>query len=134
NKTEDLYGYPVDIEFGIADHQVYLLQARPITTIEQDKKAAEEERSFMMTDVDMNDIWLNMESNIEGPVSPLFSSFIVPALEYGLKKSMQKFPIGVVVEEVKLYRGHVYSKSQGGQQPPTEDLGKELFPILSERM
>ncbi|MBD5009717.1 phosphotransferase, partial [Xanthomonas citri pv. citri] len=83
---------------------------------------------------DMNDFWLNMESNIEGPVSPLFSSFIVPALEYGLKKSMQKFPIGVVVDEVKLYRGHIYSKNQGGQQPPSEDCGKELFPILSEHM
>ncbi|AMR45629.1 PEP/pyruvate-binding domain-containing protein [Bacillus subtilis] len=133
-KTEDLYGYPVDIEFGIADHQIYLLQARPITTIDQDKKAAEEKRSFMITDTDMNDFWLNMESNIEGPVSPLFSSFIVPALEYGLKKSMQKFPIGVVVDEVKLYRGHIYSKNQGGQQPPSEDCGKELFPILSEHM
>lgn len=82
----------------------------------------------MITDTDMNDFWLNMESNIEGPVSPLFSSFIVPALEYGLKKSMQKFPIGVVVDEVKLYRGHIYSKNQGGQQPPSEDCGKELFP------
>ncbi|WP_367387050.1 PEP/pyruvate-binding domain-containing protein [Bacillus vallismortis] len=132
-KTEDLYGYPVDLEFGIADHQVYLLQARPITTIEQDKKAAEEERSFMITDADMNDFWLNMESNIEGPVSPLFSSIIVPAMEYGLKKNMQKFPIGAVTEEVKLYRGHIYSKNQGGQQPD-EDCGKELFPILSERM
>ncbi|MCY8316035.1 PEP-utilizing enzyme [Bacillus vallismortis] len=133
-KTEELYGYPVDIEFGIADHHVYLLQARPITTIEQDKKASEEERSFMITDADMNDFWINMESNIEGPISPLFSSIIVPAMEYGLKKNMRKFPIGVVVDEVKLYRGHVYSKSQDGQQPQTEDCGEELFPILSERM
>ncbi len=132
-KTEDLYGYPVDIEFGIADHQVYLLQARPITTIEQDKKAAEEERSFMITDADMDDFWINMESNIEGPVSPLFSSFIVPAMEYGLKKNMQKFPLGAVAEEVKLYRGHIYSKNQGGHHPD-ENCGKEIFPILSERM
>ncbi|KAF1677466.1 PEP/pyruvate-binding domain-containing protein [Bacillus sp. SKDU12] len=132
-KTEDLYGYPVDIEFGIADHQVYLLQARPITTIEQDKKAAEEKRSFMITDADMDDFWINMESNIEGPVSPLFSSFIVPAMEYGLKKNMQKFPLGAVAEEVKLYRGHIYSKNQGGHHPD-ENCGKEIFPILSERM
>ncbi|MDR4433166.1 PEP/pyruvate-binding domain-containing protein [Bacillus tequilensis] len=132
-KTEDLYGYPVDIEFGIANHQVYLLQARPITTIEQDKKAAEEKRSFMMTDADMKDFWINMESNIEGPVSPLFSSFIVPAMEYGLKRNMQKFPLGAIAEEVKLYRGHIYSKNQGGHQPD-EDCGKEIFPILSERM
>ncbi|NTU26117.1 phosphotransferase [Bacillus tequilensis] len=132
-KTEDLYGYPVDIEFGIANHQVYLLQARPITTIEQDKKAAEEKRSFMMTDADMKDFWINMESNIEGPVSPLFSSFIVPAMEYGLKRNMQKFPLGAIAEEVKLYRGHIYSKNQGGHLPD-EDCGKEIFPILSERM
>ncbi|QIW81548.1 PEP/pyruvate-binding domain-containing protein [Bacillus tequilensis] len=132
-KTEELYGYPVDIEFGIANRQVYLLQARPITTIEQDKKAAEEIRSFMMTDADMEDFWINMESNIEGPVSPLFSSFIVPAMEYGLKKNMQKFPLGAVAEEVKLYRGHIYSKNQGGHLPD-ENCGKEIFPILSERM
>ncbi|MDR4227897.1 phosphotransferase [Bacillus mojavensis] len=133
-KTEALYGYPVDLEFGIADHKLYLLQARPITTIEQDKKAAEEERNFMITDKDMDDFWLNMESNIEGPVSPLFSSFIVPALEYGLKKSMRQFPIGVIVDEVKVYRGHIYSKNQGGQQLPAEDSAEELFPVLSERM
>ncbi|MDG0764790.1 PEP-utilizing enzyme [Bacillus halotolerans] len=133
-KTEALYGYPVDLEFGIANHKLYLLQARPITTIEQDKKAAEEERNFMITDEDMDDFWLNMESNIEGPVSPLFSSFIVPALEYGLKKSMQQFPIGVIVDEVKVYRGHIYSKNQGGQQQPPEDSAEELYPILAERM
>lgn len=88
----------------------------------------------MITGEDMDDFWLNMESNIEGPVSPLFSSFIVPALEYGLKKSMQQFPIGVIVDEVKVYRGHIYSKNQGGQQQPPEDSAEELFSILAERM
>lgn len=88
----------------------------------------------MITDTDMNDFWLNMESNIEGPVSPLFSSFIVPALEYGLKKSMQKFPIGVVVDEVKLYRGHIYSKTKADSGLLLKTVAKELFPILSEHM
>lgn len=48
-KTEELYGYPVDLEFGFAENKLYLLQARPITTIVQDQKAADEEREFIMT-------------------------------------------------------------------------------------
>ncbi|MGE0908677.1 PEP/pyruvate-binding domain-containing protein [Bacillus atrophaeus] len=136
-KTEALYGFPVDLEFGIAENTLFLLQARPITTIDQDKEAAEEERDFMITKEDMNDFWLNMESNIEGPISPLFSSLIVPAMEHGLKKRSEQFPIGVTIEEVKQYRGHIYSKQKGGD--PTEaakaaEAAEELFPHLAERM
>ncbi|MBM7645914.1 phosphoenolpyruvate synthase/pyruvate phosphate dikinase [Scopulibacillus daqui] len=32
-EVEKLYGHPVDIEFGIQDDKIYLLQARPITAI-----------------------------------------------------------------------------------------------------
>lgn len=31
-KIEDLYNMPMDIEWAICDHEVYILQARPITT------------------------------------------------------------------------------------------------------
>lgn len=54
-KTEELYGYPVDLEFGFAENKLYLLQARPITTIAQDQKAADEEREFIMTPRDQKD-------------------------------------------------------------------------------
>ena len=31
-KLESSFGYPVDIEFGIQQHEIYILQVRPITT------------------------------------------------------------------------------------------------------
>ncbi|MCC9022339.1 PEP/pyruvate-binding domain-containing protein [Bacillus nakamurai] len=134
-KTEALYGYPVDLEFGIAENKLYLLQARPITTIEQDQKAADEKREFMMTPLDQKDFWLNMEANIEGPVSPLFASLIVPALEYGLQQSTKTFPVmGVEIERVKLHQGRIFSKQKKiAEQPPSEQT-EALFPVLAERM
>lgn len=111
-KTEELYGYPVDLEFGFAENKLYLLQARPITTIAQDQKAADEEREFIMTPRDQKDFWLNMEANIEGPVSPLFASLIVPALEYGLKESTKAFPVmGIEIERVKLHQAMFFPDS-----------------------
>ena len=32
-EIEDLYGYPVDVEWGIQNNKIYILQCRPITTI-----------------------------------------------------------------------------------------------------
>lgn len=134
-KTEELYGYPVDLEFGFAENKLYLLQARPITTIVQDQKAADEEREFIMTPRDQKEFWLNMEANIEGPVSPLFASLIVPALEYGLKESTKAFPVmGIEIERVKLHQGRVFSRQhKTDDKLPAEQL-EALFPVLADRM
>lgn len=36
-ETENCYGFPVDIEWGIESHKIYILQCRPITTIKKNQ-------------------------------------------------------------------------------------------------
>ncbi len=36
-KIESLYGFPVDIEWGIENNEIYILQCRPITTIKRNQ-------------------------------------------------------------------------------------------------
>lgn len=36
-KIEDFYGFPVDIEYGIENGKIYILQCRPITTIKKNE-------------------------------------------------------------------------------------------------
>lgn len=36
-EIEKFYGFPVDIEWGIQDNEIYILQCRPITTVKENK-------------------------------------------------------------------------------------------------
>ncbi|MFB6085402.1 MAG: pyruvate, water dikinase [Halodesulfurarchaeum sp.] len=44
-RVEDHYGTPQDVEWAIADGTVYMLQSRPITTIEEGKEGEHDEES-----------------------------------------------------------------------------------------
>lgn len=65
-KTEEAQGVPLDIEFSIANHKIYLLQARPITSLQ--KK-------------DTQKIWdnSNITESYSGVTTPLTFSFIQKA-------------------------------------------------------
>ena len=41
-QLEEHYGKPQDIEFAIADNEIYIVQSRPITTLGKEKKESEE--------------------------------------------------------------------------------------------
>jgi len=40
-KIEDFYGFPVDIEYGIENSKIYILQCRPITTVNKNQLVEE---------------------------------------------------------------------------------------------
>lgn len=48
DRLEEYYGSPQDVEWAIVEDRVYILQSRPITTIESKKREAEEETGEVM--------------------------------------------------------------------------------------
>ena len=71
SKIEDHYGVPQDIEWGLANNAWYLLQARPITTLERPKKVFDVEGEYsrvMMVEI------------FPDALSPAFLSVIAPLL------------------------------------------------------
>lgn len=57
-KVEDHYGSPQDIEWAIEDGKLYLLQARPITTLNQTKKADNKKTKFSKTQTAALNNWI----------------------------------------------------------------------------
>ena len=77
-RIEELYGYPTDIEWAYADGQLYVLQARPITTHvplppEMATKPGERRRLYA-------DAALSQGVTINAPISPLGLAWIVNIL------------------------------------------------------
>ncbi|KAG1699299.1 putative phosphoenolpyruvate synthase [Nymphon striatum] len=84
-KIESNYGDPRDIEWAIKENEIYLLQARPITSLDN-MSEFELEHEFntpLLTDKVMFTSG-NIREVIPGAVSPLTQSFIMDKLSVGL--------------------------------------------------
>ncbi len=80
-RIEELYGHPIDIEWAYAESQLYVLQARPITTYvplppEMLTKPGERRRLYV-------DAALSKGLTINEPISPLGLSWIEDVLYTG---------------------------------------------------
>nr|XP_054748523.1 uncharacterized protein LOC129254092 [Lytechinus pictus] len=92
NKLEERFGDPRDIEWAYSNGAIYLLQARPITTIDMmtDYELLHEFDSGIATDRE----WLttcNIQEMMPGAVTPLTYSVFVSAIDWCLQKFLTGF-------------------------------------------
>ncbi|MBU1879078.1 MAG: hypothetical protein KJ734_09005, partial [Chloroflexi bacterium] len=100
-RVEAHYGTPQDIEWAWADGALYLLQARPITTLPGDAGAPD---ATLWTRLWSDEYW-------SGLVSPLFYSIFGPMLSHYLMREPVRLMGFKDVSElpvIRLFRGHVY--------------------------
>ncbi|XP_038662228.1 putative phosphoenolpyruvate synthase [Scyliorhinus canicula] len=91
-QIQKAYGNPRDIEWAIKDTDIYLLQARPVTTldIESEFELMHEFDSALCTDF----VWMttsNVSEMLPGAVTPLSMSTFIHAVDYALQEIMSKF-------------------------------------------
>ncbi|XP_077868364.1 rifampicin phosphotransferase-like, partial [Saccoglossus kowalevskii] len=89
---ENCYGNPRDIEWAIKDNHVYVLQARPITTL--DMESDEDIMTEFDTPLAMKDEWItnaNIGEMMPGAITPLTISVFVRTIEYVMQRLQIKF-------------------------------------------
>ncbi|MEH7373310.1 PEP/pyruvate-binding domain-containing protein, partial [Priestia megaterium] len=111
-EVEALYQHPVDIEFGIQDNQVYLLQARAITTLTEAKELTPFQKDISLNFEDMEEFWILNDTSFSHAVSPLYASFIIPAFSEGTASSFQKLNFIFNRLNLKVYKGHIYTRTE----------------------
>ncbi|KYQ50675.1 putative phosphoenolpyruvate synthase [Trachymyrmex zeteki] len=89
---ESLFGSARDVEWAIVDEQIYMLQARPITTIDAwtDFEIMHELDSGVPCDVDLM-TFANIGEVLPYPISPLSISTIMKVLNLSLCAKFNKF-------------------------------------------
>ncbi|RAS90860.1 phosphotransferase (plasmid) [Priestia endophytica] len=139
-QVESLYQHPVDIEFGIQENKVYLLQARAITTLAEENNLTPFQKDISLSFEDMEEFWVLNDTSFSHAVSPLYASFIVPAFAEGTGSSFRKLKFMFDKLDLKLYQGHIYTRMvpyQGDfnkRLKENKELMESLYPILTKRM
>ncbi|XP_018354545.1 PREDICTED: prodigiosin synthesizing transferase PigC-like isoform X2 [Trachymyrmex septentrionalis] len=89
---ESLFGSARDVEWAIVDEQIYMLQARPITTINAwtDFEIMHELDSGVPCDVDLM-TFANIGEVLPHPISPLSISTVIKVLNLSLCAKFNKF-------------------------------------------
>ncbi|MET1180285.1 PEP/pyruvate-binding domain-containing protein [Peribacillus simplex] len=140
-EVEKHYGHPVDLEFAIQDQKVYLLQARPITTLIEDAEVIPEARKeFILDRTDKEDFWFLIDSRFPDPISPLFASIVTQPFYQGMAKAAEELrePSGYI--QMKVHNGYYYGKQIHLETDPqqlfmeNEKLMENLYPDLTNRM
>ncbi|MEM4996182.1 MULTISPECIES: PEP/pyruvate-binding domain-containing protein [Priestia] len=139
-EVEALYQHPVDIEFGVQDNQVYLLQARAITTLTEAKELTPFQKDISLSFDDMEEFWILNDTSFSHAVSPLYASFIIPAFSEGTAASFKKLKFMFNRLNLKLYKGHIYTKMEpfkgdsNKRFQENKELMESIYPILTKRM
>lgn len=91
-RLESLFGSARDVEWAIVGERIYLLQARPVTTINAwtDFEIMHELDSGVPCDVDLM-TFANIEEVLPYPVTPLSISAVMKVLNLSLSAKFNKF-------------------------------------------
>jgi pyruvate,water dikinase len=81
-RVEHHFGSPQDIEWAIADGQLYLLQARPMTAVPEPVAWTPPSKGWWLRNFRLGE-WL------PEPVTPLFADWLLPIMERGMAKGMR---------------------------------------------
>lgn len=135
--VEKLYDTPVDIEFGIQQGQIYLLQVRPVTTI-----LSKFQQSIILTEADKQrrPFWIHDDSHFPGAKTPLFASFMIPAFNYGMNKAVSEFDffasdIELKCEDYYFYQTMtVHTENMAERAKRQQEKMAPLFPHLKQNL
>jgi|SRR5215207_4939283 phosphohistidine swiveling domain-containing protein len=81
-RVERSFGSPQDIEWAIAEGQLFLLQARPMTAVPEPVTWTPPAKGWWLRNFRFGE-WL------PEPVTPLFADWLLPVLERGMAKGMR---------------------------------------------
>ncbi|MGM9957556.1 MAG: PEP/pyruvate-binding domain-containing protein [Peribacillus sp.] len=140
-KVENYYNHPVDLEFGIHDQQVYLLQARPITTEVKKKESVPEARKgYLLERKDEDEFWFLLDTFFPNPISPLFTSIVTQPFYEGMAMAVDALKEPTGYTNMKAHNGYYYGKQTFFETDPNqllaeqEKLMEEMYPRMRDRM
>lgn len=133
-KVEAHYGTPQDIEWAMKDGELFLLQARPITTLSYD---AQHPQNMIPVEVNPPEgFWEREESHYPEPVSPATRSTFVPAINHAFKLLCDE--LSLLIDRIEQHEigGWLYQRTVplGGKdrKTPTAWLFKMLTRLVPD--
>ncbi|AGL03498.1 PEP/pyruvate-binding domain-containing protein [Desulfoscipio gibsoniae] len=136
-QVEKYFGNPQDIEWVLKDGKLYLLQARPITTLSD----AGETEPVPVPVEPPSGYWERGDSHYPQPLYPLTRSVLLPAANPGFRKMCTEFGLLTETVEEREIGGWVYLRMVplgGKDRPPLPDwltgLLIRLLPSLRARI
>jgi pyruvate,water dikinase len=90
-EIEQLYGTPMDIEWAMQEGKIYILQARPVTTLEQTPAAPVEEFHWRGPKPSARYMRNNIVELMPDPLTPLFATLGRRVINQELKRAMADF-------------------------------------------
>lgn len=87
-QIEQLYGQPMDIEWAMHDGQIFVVQARPITTLPEAVPSMTLEEYWALPNSKARYIRSSVIELLPDPLSPLFATLGVPAWNKAINKLM----------------------------------------------
>jgi rifampicin phosphotransferase len=128
--VERLFGSPQDVEWAIADGELFLLQARPITALPV----------APAVEVPSDGFWFKDTSHFPTPLTPFGASVYLPALTKALPPFAEEFGLLFDGVEQRSFGGEVYAHviPPGGKDRPIPPpwvmwLAVRLAPPLRRR-
>jgi phosphohistidine swiveling domain-containing protein len=87
-QIESLYGMPMDIEWALADGAFAIVQARPITALPEPEPELQPPTEWPMPDPKGPYMRGSIADFMPDPLTPLFATMGVPALNAGMQRTM----------------------------------------------
>jgi phosphohistidine swiveling domain-containing protein len=87
-RIEELYGMPMDIEWALADGEIAIVQARPITALPQPELPVPTE--WPMADPEGTYMRGSIADFMPDPLTPLFASVGVPAINGAMARTLEE--------------------------------------------
>ena len=125
-QIEKLYGMPMDIEWAVHDSKIYILQARPVTTLEkQEVLPAAQAKEILAASGDREkSVWAlenpkdqYMRASIcelmPNPLTPLFATMGLNAITRGICRmsdELLRMPIDTFGDFLQTVNGYAYEK------------------------
>lgn len=114
-------GEPQDIEWAISGNRLYLLQARPITTLDAEvpsktKTSTQQSESPIQPMVEVpiappEGFWEREESHFPDPLTPMMSSFFIPGMNHAFRQTCSEMSMLIETLELKEIGGWVYQRT-----------------------
>jgi len=128
--VEDLFGSPQDVEWAIANGELFVLQARPITALPV----------APVVDVPSDGFWFKDTSHFPTPLTPFGASVYLPALTKALPPFAEEFGLLFEGVEQRSFGGEMYARviPLGGKDRPIPSswvmwLAARLAPSLRHK-
>ncbi len=130
-RIEDHFGRPQDIEWALTGNLLYILQARPITSL------PDEQPEMVPIPIKVPPgFWQQDASRFPDPVSPMFKALGPDIATVSMQRSIEEFGLltdGLEIIDIGGY-GYQRLKPLGGKEPPPIPMPKPLMWLLVRLM